>query len=359
MGLLHVGGQDIDITLAVGPSNGEPKQELTTYGSVTAQFDILAGNTLSVVVAGNSPEAPYVDELASDIWMTGALHQRFRIWAVWQDFDKQGDDRVSMQAVTYDRLINRRHVVTPAGLTFTGVDQGLILWGLWQHTQAQPGGDLGVTLGTPHLTGVLRDRTYLYGENLGTIAENLSKVEDAPIWIVNGDLEFEARMPADFPITDTPLTLGATARHLQRSSGGADYANFAYGDADAETTSPVTLATADIAADPRGRWEIAKSWPTVKLQDTLAQHVAGELEEANAPLAHWNVEMEPGRWVNDARLMPGDYAVLVVPRTLAGPLGTPFDKVVVQVVSVAVNFTAQGSLDVKLVALETRIPVPT
>jgi hypothetical protein len=358
MGTIRVDGREIDLTMSVGPSNGSPLQELTTFGSVTAQFDLVSGNTLSVVVAGNSAEAPYINELASDIWMTGFINERFRLWAVWQDFDKDGDNRVSMQGVTYDRLLNRRLVMDEAGLAFDDVDQGLIVWGLWEHTQSQLGGDLGVTLGPDYLTGITRDRNYKPGENLGQLAEALTKVENGLWWGINSDLEYVAKMPADFPTLATPIVLGVNARHLQRASGGADFANAVYGDAKAELTTPVIVEAVDVATDPRGRWEVAKAWPTVEQQTTLQQNAEGALLTANSPLTHWNITMEPSRWVYDSRLMPGDFAVLAVPPLLAAPIGTPATRIVIRVTGVVVNFDNNGSLEVKLVASETAIPPP-
>lgn len=360
MGKIRVGDETIDVTLAVGPGDDpDPVQEITTFGSVTVQYDMAVGTTISLVIAGNDPASLHVDELATDIWLMGDLTERFRAWAVWQDWDHQGDDRVSIQGVTYDRLLNRRHVMSPAGLSFAaGTDQGAILWGFWQHTQAQTNGDLGVTLGTPNVTGITRSANYEYGDNLGAMAENLSKMDDGPWWIVNADKELIVRMPDAFDFIAQPLQLGVNCHKLQRAATGADFGNVVFGDADAETTTPVVASTAGLATDPRGRWEVAKAWPSVKVQATLQSHVDGALLEANTPLTHWNIEMKPERWAFDSRLGVGDFAVLVVPPSLAGPVGAPAEKIAVQVTSMAVQFTADGELNVRLVAMERDVALP-
>lgn len=170
MGTLFVGGERVHLTLAVGPSTGiSPVQEVTFSGSVTVIFDLKSGTNLQFVTRGNSPEATYIDELGTDVWVMGdILNLRLRAWAVWQQWYPNGQDNVSVMGVTYKKLLSRRMAVTP--LLFTNADLGTIIWGMWQHTQAQLGGNLGITLGS-NTTGLLRTRAYKVGDNLGSQAE--------------------------------------------------------------------------------------------------------------------------------------------------------------------------------------------
>ena len=351
MAKFRVGDETFDLSVAVGPSNGGPEQECTTFGSVTAIMDWKLGGTLTAVFAGNSPEAVHINELASDIWLLGDFPQRFRTWAVWQDWDADGDNRVSTQSVTYDRLLNRRLVNFPGGLNFNNVDQGEIVWQMWNHTQSLPGGDLGVTPG-PRTTGVSRIRNFPMGDNLGQRAQELTDVENGLWWGIDSDLVYTAKMPADFEYLETPLQLGVNCRTMQRASTGSDFANITYGDGDAEETTPTVWGLVDIEDDPRGRWEKAFGWPDVKRQDTLEDHVRGELVKSLYPPTHWNIQMEASRWVSDSMLTPGMQAYLVVPPALAAPLSDPYTLVAVQVTSVSFNFTNDGSLDINVVAEE-------
>lgn len=354
MANLTVGDHEISITPAVGPANGGPRQELTSFGSVTLQCD-LDGVTISVVVDGGSPEAPYIDELASDLWVLGDVPMRMRLWAVWQDWDKDGDDRISMQGVTYKRLLNRR-LVGPGGLSFASTtDSAAVLWGLWQHTQAKVGGNLGVTAGN-YLVGRTAGRNYIEGDNIGDLASQLAASEDL-WWDVDANLVFTAATLSMMPFNVQPLQLGVNVDGLQRASGGADYADNVFGTAGQGTTG-AWAADPNLATNPRGLWERAFGWTTVKDQATLIDHTNAALPTAMQQLAHWNVDMTAERWITDSRLMPGDFAVLVVPRSLAAPIGAPAARVAVQVTSTVINFTGDGDFDVKLVVSETVRALP-
>jgi len=359
MGTLNVGGDTYTLTLAVGPASGAaPVQEVTFSGSVTIIFDLEGGTNLQFVTRAYSPEAAHIDELATDVWLMGDLLQaRFRSWAVWQEWYENGQDNVSVMAVTYKKLLNRRLVVPAAGLTFTNTDIGQIIWGMWQHTQGQPGGNLGVTLGTPNLTGILRTRTYKQGENLG--AQAAEEYEEGIWWDIDQNKVYRAGVIAAGPWIASPLHLGANVRAMQRSSG-SDFANAVFGDADDATTDGVWATAANVTTDPRGRWELAKGWPTVALQSTLNERTAAFLETSQTPVAHWNVTMEAARWCTDSKIMPGTFAVLAIPRSLAAPLGEPTPSIVVLVTSVSVNYDEDGALNVKAVVMERPdIPLPT
>lgn len=358
MGTINVGDQQIDVTIAVGPASGDaPVQEVTFSGSVTVLFDLQSGTNLQFVTRGYSPEAAHIDELATDVWLMGAIEARFRAWAVWQEWFQNGQDNVSVLAVTYKKLLNRRLVYPPAGLAFNNTDLGQIIWGFWEHTQSLPGGDLGVVLGTPNTTGIVRTRTYKQGENLGQQADE--EYEEGIWWDIDHELIYRAGLIDAGVMIDQPLHLGANVRAMQRASG-SDFANAVYGDADDAETVGVWAVAPDVATDTRGRWELATGWPTVVLQETLNERTAAFLEVSRTPVAHWNIEMEPARWVADSRIMPGDFAVLVVPRTLASPVGEPTPSIVVLVTQVSINFTEDGAFTVNIVVMERPdIPVPS
>lgn len=360
MAKFSVGEHEFDLTLAVGPASGDdPVQECTSFGSVTAVLDMDRGDTITATaIAGDSPEAAYIDELATDIWLLGDLPRRMRAWAVWQDWRTDGGSLVSMQGVSYERLLNRRLVNASNGLSYNNVDQGEIVWRLWEHTQSLPGGDLGVTLGSPWSTGITRVRNYPMGDNLGKRANALraGQIEDGLWWGIDHNLQYTAMMPDDFDILLTPLQLGMNCRSMQRASGGSDFSNVVYGDASAEHTTPQIGYITNVGTDPRGRWEEARSWPTVERQDTLNDHILGAVTEAYHPFTHWNIELEPERWVSDSMLLPGMRAILVVPPDLVAPVGEPRPLLSVQVTSVSVNFTNHGKLAINAVVQE-RSPV--
>lgn len=358
MGTLRSGEAQIDLTLAVGPSSGSaPVQEVTSFGSVTLTFDLESGMDVQFVCRGNSPEAAYVDELATDIWLMGDIKARFRTWAVWQEWFQNGQDNVNVMGVTYKKLLNRRLVNGAAGLTFTAADMGDIIWGLWAHTQAQTGGNLGVTKGSPTATGIVRTRAYKQGENLGALAD--AEYEEGIWWRIDENKVYTAGPLSTRPFVGSPLHLGANVREMQRASG-SDFANAVYGDADEASTTGVWAVATDVATDPRGRWELATGWPTVTLQQTVIDRTKAFLVQSSLVVAHWNLDMEPARWLTDSRIMPGDHAVLVVPRSLAAPIGAPTTLMTVLVSQVSVSFDDSGTIEVKAVVEEQpTIPVPS
>ena len=260
-----------------------------------------------------------------------------------------------MQGVTYTRLLNRR-LIGPGGLAFPpDTDTGSIMWGLWEHTQAKPGGDLGVTPGT-YLTGLPAGRNYVEGDNMGDLADNLTKSEDL-WWDIDSGLVFNCATLSTRPFIPQPLQLGVNIDVLQRASGGSDYGDSVFGSGGQGTVG--TWSTdPDIATNPRGLWERAIAWPTVVTQDTLNEHTDAALPLAMQQLSYWNIQMDPERWIADSRLMPGDFAVMIVPRSLAGPVGVPAQRVAVQVTSTVINFTDDGDFNVKLVAAESNRPLP-
>jgi hypothetical protein len=347
-----------EITIAVGPSSGStPVQEVTSWGSVPVGFtlDLESGSNMQFVSRADAPEVAYIDEMATDIWVMGDVQARFRISAVWQEWFSNGQDNVSVSGVSYKKLLSRR--LFHSNLAYNDTDLGTIIWNMWAHTQALPGGNLGVTLGTPSTTGIIRDREYKAGENIGTQAEN--EYDEGIWWTVDHNLVYTAGTLATRSFVGSPLHMGSNVRELQRASG-SDFANGVYGDADSDKTTGVFLDAADVATDPRGRWELAAGWPTVVLQDTLDQRTAAFLSDVHTVVAHWNVTLESSRWLTDTKIMPGDFCVLVVPRSLAAPIGVATPRIVVQVTQVQIGFDADGKFEVKAVVMEhPEVPLPS
>lgn len=340
------------LTIAVGPASGSvPVQELTTFGTVSVKSNFNDGDDVSFDALGRSSEAPFIDELATDVWMTGPIIQRFRLTSVNQSWDADGGDVLSCTAVSYKRLLKARHV-GPGGLEFAGVDQGDIVWEFWQHTQARVGGNLGVTKGLS-ITGVERDRTYVEGDNLGDLAANLQNVIDGLWWEVDAAKVYSARLPDSFVLQPQPVEVGVNARTLQRKSAADRFANVVFADADDSATTPVWVEASGLASDPRGRWERAFGWPTVTEQTTLQEHAEGALQESSTPLTSWSIELDPSRWLHDSLYLPGDLIVLVVPPSTAAPIGAGGGRVVVQVSEMSVGISADGAVVPQLACIET------
>jgi hypothetical protein len=279
--------------------------------------------------------------------LLGDFPMRYRVWAVWQDFDEHGDDRVSFQGVTYERLFNRRFFGAP-GILLNNTDVGAILWAAIEHTQAKVGGNLGLTPGNL-ATGILTSVDWLPGENIGTRLEELMKAYGC-YWRIDENKAVHIYVRSSTPTIAEPIMWGVNTRHLQRASAGVGFANSLYGSGSAETT-PLFASHVDLATDPRGLWEASIARPEETLQTGLTQAVRGELATRYQGLSRWNVTYITEHWVGAARIIPGDKATLVVPRTLAGPIDPPI-TVRVECVSLSLQFDGDGGMEVKAVVEE-------
>lgn len=351
---MAVAASDI-FTLGVGPwTDSVPDQEIGQFGSVSVTFNLDDGADLSFDVPGLSPTARAIDELATDVWLfqSGVPFVRARIVSVNQTWGPSGEDVAAVTAVDYKRLLNARHIRTP--LTFSQVPQSEIVWALVDHAQTATGGDLGITKGNTSQV-IDRDRSYVVGENIGSMLANLSGVIDGPWWGIGADLVFSSFPYNSFRVQDAPIMLGATARTLTRQSGAGEFGNVVYCDGDDAETVGVFAESPTLATDPRGRWERAFGFPNVVLQDTLDENAAGLVEQYNSPIATWSCEIEPARYLSDLALLPGDYVQIVVPPSVVAPIDDPGFSVGGQVMSLSLSIDADGAVGVSAECIE----VPT
>lgn len=343
-------------TVAVGDAQAAaPKQEVASFDSLSLSMSLDAGSDASFTIPGSSPSANVVNELASDVWLYrfGSIIARYRIVAIGQAWGEDGEDVVSITAVDYKRLLNARHL--QSSMTFTDRGQADLVADLIEHTQSQTGGDWGIVNGVLDNDDRERDRSYVIGENIGSLLANLSSVIGGPSWSIDGHLRLNVRSgrSSTFPVQAIPIMLGGTARGLERSSGASDFANSVFVDGDNAFTVPATANSAGIVDDPRGRWERAEGFPSVVLQQTLQEKAEGLVDQYATPVATWSCDIEPSRYLTDAAFSPGDLVTVVVPATVAAPIGNPGFSVTGQVMNVALSFTGDGELSVGLEVIET------
>lgn len=349
MAMFRAGGRTFRLKAAVGAASGSaPEQEVTSFGSASAGVELdLNGGMIQMVTLGHAPEVKFINELATDLWLLGDFPMRYRLWAVWQDFDQENDDRVSFQGVTYERLLNRR-LVGAGGISYTSTDVGTIVWGAIQHTQAKPGGNLGITAGSI-TTGVSTSVDWAPGENIG---QRISEMLEATgcYWWIDSDLAVHVRQRGSLPMLAEPITLGAQAHSMQRASAGAGFANSVYMSGSSATV-PLFATDPNVGSDPRGLWEVAVARPQEDIQAALTTAAGGELALRRQALSHWNVTYVTESWVGPSRIRPGDRAKLKVPPTLAGPI-TPPSQVDVECQSLTLQFDGDGSLEARAVLNE-------
>lgn len=342
-------------TVAVGAPL--PTQELTFYSGLTITYS-LTGPEIRFTIPGRSPAAQLIDGLVTDVWVyrDNVLRHRCRTLPVDQIWGPEGSDEASVTAVSYRRLVEARNIISlgalPAGVpSFVAVDQGTIIWNLIQHTQAQTGGNLGITAGTV-ITGVTRTRTeYKVGDNLGKLMNDLSNVVGGCWWGIDANLVLTAHLWTDFAVRSEPIVLGQTARQLARTRGKG-FANVA-GAIGSVTDTVVSWATsAGLATDPRGRWEVFDaSHGSVILQATVTNYAQGLLAERSHPPSTWAIELEPDAYAL-LDYAPGEFVTIVVPASAVDELGPPPVSVSAQITEVTIALDDSGGVQVTLAAEE-------
>lgn len=340
-----------DYTIAVGPYLSGPVQELTFYDSWTLDKNLDDGCTFSFTVPGYSPEAAYISELDTDVWVyrSGLLDQRFRIIQVNQTWGPSGEDVIGVQAVCYRRLLGSRYVTS--NLQFDQVSQGDIIWGLIDHTQSQLNGDLGITVGNLGPT-VLRDRTYEVGQNILDVIVDMTNVIGGPTWDIDENLELVVSRADLYPFNPAPVVLGATANALSRPSSASKFGNVALVSGNGQETSTVIAEAIGLPTDPRGRWERRASYPNVVLQDTLQGHAEGLLTDFQAATTIWQVDVAQERYFSDAQYKLGDFVELVQPASTAAVVGSPAVRVFGQIMAIQVQQANSGEVSVSMRVLE-------
>jgi hypothetical protein len=347
----------VEFTLGVGSAlQGRPSQIINDFSAWTLNNNLDEGCSLSFSSRGQSLGAALIQELETDVYIykNGVLFQRFRITNLTQRWNSDGEDIIDVSAICYRRLLKSRHVITP--LAFSGVGHGDIIWALIDHTQSQPSGDLGITIGSLD-NSVLRDRSYITGDNIFDAITDFTRVSDGIAWDITPNLELVVRPLFDYPLRRTPIELGATARSMQRPSNAENFANVSIVSGDGEATTPVVLGTPGLVFDPRGRWEKIAALPGEQFQSALSERAFGTLDTALSPPSTWTVDMVPFRFFTDLDLEIGQLVALVEPPTIAYRRG-PADAVLLQIVDRTVAQTSDGDFDISVSGVEITPPNP-
>lgn len=348
------------LSFAVGPSTGaKPTQPVTDWEQLNIKLNVQAGVEVSFTMPARSPAALATDGLATDLWVyrKGVLWKRCRVLPVQQGWSRDGSSTVRLTAVSYKRVVKARHIRSGPP-TFHNVDEGLILWSLIQHTQAQVAGDLGITAGRI-LTGSARDRNeYKVGDILGSLMDDLGAVEDGVTFTISANLVFNALKWTEFATRADPIVHGTNALDLDRDRG-LGFANVAGSIGSRAATTPVWIEADDLATDPRGLWEaFDASHSTTYLQPTVVEYAQGLLEDRTHPPSVWTIELDPD-WYFDrgADYNEGEFVRVVVPLSAVDEIGPPSDALV-QITEVTLSTTPDGTWTVRAAGIElSSIPV--
>jgi hypothetical protein len=106
------------------------------------------------------------------------------------------------------------------------------------------------------------------------------------------------------------LEYGKTVSAMTRSRVAADFANYLIATG-GEGTVPATLASADLATDPRGRFEKVFNFSNVKEQQTLVDHLDALMPVVNEINSAYNVTLRQGWWRGPRHIWLGDVITLM------------------------------------------------
>lgn len=269
-------------------------------------------------VDGRTEDADFVDEVRSDliVYRDGAKLFRGRAGPA-QDQLSADAHTVTVTALDYRAMLDRRILLAGDTLQFTQVDQSAIAWALASASFARAAGGLGITRGTGQTTGVLRDRTYEPGKSCGEAVQQLAEVGGGFEWDVDPDLRFNVHHPqrGDQRL-DVVLDYGGRVAGLSRSVNPSDFANsvrVSGREASGDTVGPAPAlrTAANVATAPEGRWE-AQVGTDLITTAAVAGRADFELTQRAQIRPAYTATLAPGVWTGPESFWVGDTVRLVV-----------------------------------------------
>lgn len=342
-------------------------QEVTDFEQINVKFHLIDGDTISFTTSGRSSAAPYIDGLATDVYLynnTAMVSRADHLWQVFrllppdQEWGDSGENVVSLSGICYKQILKSRFL--HSALPQLQIDEGAIILALINHTQALTGGYLGIVTETPtssYLTTSLRDRTeYKNGDNIGTLISDLTKVQNGPVWRVAPGIAVDKRLtvqkPTLFATADQPAVHQANCRRLKRSPGSL-FANAGFSPGSSATLGS-WYDSPTMSTDPRGRWEATRSSSSSVINQAQVDEVArGVVDDYGKPPATWTLDVTPSRWLTDSNYLPGMFVPLKVPPNIVDPLGDENAVMkLTQVIEVSLTVSAAGDNSVIVTAVE-------
>jgi microcystin-dependent protein len=275
---------------------------------------------------GAHPETAQVAELSVDVACSrnGVALFRGRVGGSTDTLTANADT-VAFTATDYRGILGRRLMWANATRSFRQADQANIAWQMIADTQAQPGGNLSIVRGSAPTTGMLRDRDYNTGQNVGEALTQLGDVINGFDWEIDANRNFNLFYPQRGRSTGLVLTYGRDIVGVTRTIDPTRYANAVFYTGSTATT-PVEAALSTF--DPEvGRWDAQKSDPNLILQQTVQDQATAELDTASTFDPSFSVTLAAGRW-DPSQLWVGDEATLIIQ---AGRLNVNLTRRIIQI----------------------------
>lgn len=345
--------------LLAGPAVNAPTTDLTTARGRKATFKLTEPSSLAFTVDGRHPQAAEVQELAADVHLLrdGVPLYTGRTGATGDDLDDTGH---TLDAATADTraLLGRRLWHTEPYTDYTAAEQTTVAAALLNHTQAQPGGGLGIsTAGLPTTGGLITRRV----EAGATILGELTAIAAAGVPTTAGRPGFDwdispgwsgrtlqiwhpqrgqdRGVVLDYIHTGRPRA--SIVAKLGRNVDPATYAGAARVSG-AEGVTPQWVTAAGVATAAQGLWEAAAGYTDVATTAELTAKAARLLAELGDVVPTYSVTLRRNAWEGPDHIWLGDTVRLLV---RSGRIG---EDVPLRVLGLELGLGESGEEDVSL-----------
>jgi len=155
-------------TLIIKDKNGNKINEITNHQGFSYNFELNRAGSCDIkpninfggkfTMANLYPYQSYLDIYRHNVKVWGGFLNK-----ISGDVGPVTGD-MTLNFAGYLKLLEKMYI-GPLGETYTGIDQGTILWTMLNNYQLLPNGDFGITCGDV-TTGIVRDRTYSAFKNI-------------------------------------------------------------------------------------------------------------------------------------------------------------------------------------------------
>lgn len=302
----------------VAATDGFEVHSLTGARSRRLSIGLADPAQAAFTVDGRAEDADFLDELRSDliVYRDGVKLFRGRVGTT-QDQLSADAHTVTVTALDYRAMLDRRILLAGDPLQFTGVDQSAIAWALASASFARTAGDLGIVRGTGQTTGVLRNRTYEPGKSCGEAVQQLAEVDGGFEWDVDPDLRLNVHYPQrGGQRLDVVLDYGGRLAGLSRSVNPTDFGNVVRvsgreATGDTVGPAPAVRTAVNVATAPEGRWE-AQVGTDLITTAAVAGRADHELTQRSQVRPAYTATLAPNVWEGPESFWVGDTVRLVV-----------------------------------------------
>jgi len=305
----------------LGPASGGHDVSATQARSRAVTFRLMDSSEAGFQIDADTDAGRYVQELSTDLHCIrdGRILYRGRVGPTADDGDDKSADTLDVKTFDYKELLKRRRLYTGDIITFTQTGQDLIAWTLLNNTQVRAGGSLGISKGVGFGgdNQVYRDRTYLLGDAIGDLLQQLSEVANGFDWSIDPVDASSLLMNLWHPFRGTDrgvvLEYGGAIRAYHRETDPGAYANQirVTGDTSVLTAAGVTRVATDIATRPEGIWD-AVYGTDIQTAANLNDRADWQLANAQLVPVSYSLTFKPGEWKGPDHVWLGDTVNLII-----------------------------------------------